>query len=170
MIRHKDFLHMESILHLSKQAVVLLSAFSCCTGIRVSRTNLPNKGFPPRMVGGSRTGREKLYKEGTMQELIVMHGEEGKRTVFFLLPTLYSISGVLVSFDFLFVFLLCKRRTFRQAIRHWKRVITVQVSLLASPEEQLWSHVPSSAPFNSRDSASQVKEGRVPLVKGVVRL
>lgn len=53
-----------------------------------------------------------------------MHGEEGKRTIFFLFPTLYSISGILISLDFLFVFLLCKRRTFRQAIIHWKRVVT----------------------------------------------
>lgn len=55
---------------------------------------------------------------------IVMHGEEGKRTTFFLFPTLYSISGILISLDFLFVFLLCKRRTFRQAITHWKRIGT----------------------------------------------
>lgn len=124
-IRHEDsFLHMKSILHFSKQAVVLLSAFSCSTDIKVSRTNLPNKGFPPKMVGGGRTGLGELYEEGTMQEVIVMHGEEGKRTIFFLFPTLHSISGVLISFVFLFVFLLCKRRTFRQAIRHWKRVIT----------------------------------------------
>lgn len=75
------------------------------------------------MVEGGRTGLGELYEEGTMQEVIVIHGEEGKRTILFLFPTLCSISGVLISFDFLFVFLLCKR-TFRQAIRHGKRVVT----------------------------------------------
>lgn len=115
---------MKSILHLSKQAVVLLSAFSCSTDIRVSGTNLPNKGFPPKTVGGGRTGPGLLYEEGTMQEVTVMHAEVGKGTAFFLFPTLYTISGVLASFDFLFGFLLCKRRACREAIRHWKRVVT----------------------------------------------
>lgn len=115
---------MKSTLHLSKQAAVLLTASSCCTDIKISRTNPPVKGFPLRTVGGGRTGLGELYEEGTMQEVIVMHGEEGKRTIFFLLPTLYSFSGVLVSFDFLFGFLLCKRRTCRQAMRLRKRIVT----------------------------------------------
>lgn len=110
MIRHEDSLHTKSILHLSKQAAVVPSAFSCSTDIKVSRTNLPNKRFPPKAAGGGRTGLGKLYEEGTMQEVIVMHSQEGKRPIFFLFRTLHRISGVLASFGFLFVFLLCKRR------------------------------------------------------------
>lgn len=97
----------------SKQAAVLPSAFSCFTGTKVSRTNLPIKGFPPKAVGGGRTGLGKLYEEGTMQEVIVMHSQEGKRPIFFLFPTLHRISGILTSFGFLFVFFLCKRRASR---------------------------------------------------------
>lgn len=80
---------------------------------KVSRTNLPNKGVPPKVVGGGRTGLGKLYEEGTMQEEIVMHCQEEKRPIFFLFPTLHRISCILASFGFLFVFFLCKRRTFR---------------------------------------------------------
>lgn len=100
------------------------TASSCFTDIKISRTNPPVKGFPLRTVGGGRTGLGELHEEGTMQEVIVMHGEEGKRTIFFRLRTLYSFSGVLVSFDFLFGFLLCKRRTCRQAMRLHKRIVT----------------------------------------------
>lgn len=77
----------------------------------MSRTNLPNKGFPPTVEGGGRTGLGKLYEEGTMQEVTVMHSQEEKRSLFFLFPTLQRISGILASFGFLFGFLLCKRRT-----------------------------------------------------------